>query len=127
MKMEDPISEQTIIRSKAHIPGPTVGVFQIPRDDAAEERGDTEEEIEPFTSVPEDTIQPSSQALARAPNHIDHPIKRVEELQVMLTSHINYSTSQFTYLEDQITALSSQIDDMMRKSEPESNSKSDAF
>ena len=55
MKMEDPISEQTIIRSKAHIPGPTISVSQILRDDAAEERGDTEKEIEHFTSVPEDT------------------------------------------------------------------------
>ena len=102
MKMEDPISEQTIIWSKAHIPGPTVGVFQIPRDDAAEERGDTEEEIEHFTSVPEDTIQPSSQAQARAPDSLNHLI--------------NHSTSQFTYLEGQITASSFQIDDMMRKS-----------
>ena len=55
MQMEDPISEQTIIWSKAHIPGPTISVSQILRDDAAEERGDTEEEIKHFTSVPEDT------------------------------------------------------------------------
>ena len=60
IQREDPISEQTIIRSKAHIPEPTVGVSQIPRDDANEERGDTEEEIEHLTSVPEDTAQPSS-------------------------------------------------------------------
>ena len=53
MKKEDPISEQTIIWSKAHIPGLTIGVSQIPRDDAIE-RGDTEEEIEHFTSVLED-------------------------------------------------------------------------
>ena len=52
---EDPISAQTMIQSKAHIPRPTVGVSQIPRDDAAEEEGDTEEEIEHFTLVPKDT------------------------------------------------------------------------
>ena len=60
MQREDPISEQTIIRSKAHIPKLTIGVPQIPRDDADEERGDTEEEIKHFTSVLKDTVQPSS-------------------------------------------------------------------
>ncbi|KAK9986784.1 hypothetical protein SO802_031735 [Lithocarpus litseifolius] len=67
MQKEDPISEQTFIRSKAHIPGPTVGVSQIPRDDA-NEGGDTKEEIKHFTSVPEDIVQPSSQARPRAPD-----------------------------------------------------------
>ena len=68
IQREDPISEQTIIQSKAHIPGPTVSVSQIPRDDAAEEGGDTKEEIEHFTSVSEDTAQPS-------PKHAqEHPI-----------------------------------------------------
>ena len=37
MQREDPISEQTIIQSKAHIPGPSVGVSQIPRDEEATE------------------------------------------------------------------------------------------
>ena len=55
MQREDPISEQTIIRSKAHIPGPFDGVSQIPRDDAAKEGGDTEKEIVHFTSVLEGT------------------------------------------------------------------------
>ena len=39
----------------------------------------------------------------------------------MLASHINYSTTQFIYLERQITALSPQIQDMMEKSDSESN------
>ena len=60
MQREDPISEQTIIRSKAHILGPSIGVSQIPRDDAAEEGGNTDKEIEHFTSIPEDTARPSS-------------------------------------------------------------------
>ena len=55
MQMEDPISEQTIIRSKAHIPGPSVDVSQIQRDDAIEEGGNIDEEIEHFTFVLEDT------------------------------------------------------------------------
>ena len=65
-------------QSKAHIPGSSVGVSQIPRDNVAKEGGDTEEEIEHFTSIPEDTTQPSSQAHARAPNHLDHLIEKVE-------------------------------------------------
>ena len=64
---------------------------------------------------------------ARALNRLDHLIGRVEELHVILTSHIRDSTSQFTYLEGQIIALSSQIDDMMRKSELESKLEFDAF
>ena len=107
MQREDPISEQTIIRSKAHIPELTVGVSQIPRDDADEEGGDTEKEIKHFTLVLEDTAQHSSQACTRAPNRLDHLIGRVEEMHVMLASHISYSTSQFAYLEGQITILSS--------------------
>jgi len=107
MQREDPISEQTMIRSKANIPRPSVGVSQIPRDDAAKEGGDTKKEIEHFILVPEDTSQPSSHARARAPNCLDHLIGRVKELQVMLASYISHSTSQFTYLEGQSTALSS--------------------
>ena len=116
IQRKDHISEQTIIRSKAHIPGPIVSVSQIPIDDVVEEGGDTKEEIEHFTSVPEDTAQPFSQAQARALDSLNHLIRRVKELHVMLALHINHSTSQFTYLEGQITASSFQIDDMMRKS-----------
>ena len=47
-------------QSKAHIPEPSVGVSQIPRDNVAEEGGDTEEEIKHFTSVLENTTQLSS-------------------------------------------------------------------
>ena len=128
MQREDPISAQTMIRSKTHILGPTIDVSQISKDDAAEE-GDTKEEIEHFTSVPEDTAQPSSQARIRAPDRLDRLLRRVVKLYEMLASHISPSTSQFTYLEGQITALSSQIDDMMRNSRQElaSDSESNTF
>ena len=126
MQREDPISVQTMIRSKTHIPGPTIDVSQISKDDATEE-GDTKEEIEHFTSVPEDTAQPSSQARIRAPDRLDRLLGRVVKLYEMLASHISHSTSQFTYLEGQITALSSRIDDMMRKPESELDLESDAF
>ena len=89
------------------------------RDEDVEERGKTNEEIDCFTSVPEDTPQPSSQAQARAPNCLDLLLGKVEELHIMLTSHINYSTIQFTYLQGQITALSFQVQDMMAKSDSE--------
>ena len=98
------ISTQTMTRRKAHIPEPSIGVSQIPRD---EEGADTEEEIEHFTSVSEDTTQPSSQERARALDRLNHLIRRVEGLHGMIASQINHSTSQFTYLEGQITALSS--------------------
>ena len=129
MQREDPISVQTMTRSKAHIPRPSVGVSQIPRDEAVEEEGDTKEEIEHFTSVPEDTAEPSSQARARAPDRLDRLLRRVEELHGMLASHINHSTSQITYLERKITALSSQIDDIMRnlRQELALDLKSDTF
>ena len=96
MQREDPISEQTIIWSKAHIPELTIGVSQIPRDDADEE-GDIEKEIEHFTSVLEDTAQHSSQARARVPNRLDHLIGRIKEMHVMLASqsatpHLNSHT-----------------------------------
>ena len=88
MQRDYPISAQTMTQSKAHIPGLSVGVSQIPRDNVAEEGGDTEEEIEHFTLVLEDTTQPSSQAHARAPDHLDHLIEKVEQMYGMLDSHI---------------------------------------
>ncbi|KAL0010826.1 hypothetical protein SO802_005934 [Lithocarpus litseifolius] len=61
MPRDYPIGAQTMTQSKAHIPGPFVGVSQIPRDNVDEEEGgDTEEEIDHFTSALEDTTQPSS-------------------------------------------------------------------
>ena len=67
MQRDYPISAQTMTWSKAHIPGLSVSVSQIPRDNVAEEGGDIEEEIENFTSIPEDTAQPSSQTCEQHP------------------------------------------------------------
>ena len=58
--------------------GSRTGVSQIPRDDVKEEDGDTEEEIDRFTSTPEGSAQPSSQAQARGPDHLDHLLARIE-------------------------------------------------
>ena len=48
-----PIGANTVTRSRAHITGPKTSVSQIPRDNVEEEGGDTEEEIDRFTSAPE--------------------------------------------------------------------------
>ena len=54
-----PIRAHTATRSIAHIRGSKTDVSQIPRDQVEEEGGDTEEEIERFTSAPESSAQPS--------------------------------------------------------------------
>ena len=72
-----------------------------------------EEEIKRFTSAPEDTAQPFSQSHARAPDRLDHLIARIDQMYGILESHMQDSSTQFTYIQGQITALSSQIDNMM--------------
>ena len=84
MPRDYPISAQTMTQSKAHIPRPSIGISQIPRDNVEEEGGDTKEEIERFTLALEDIAQPSSQACAQAPDHFDHLIARVEQMYGML-------------------------------------------
>ena len=73
-----PIGAHTVTHSKAHITESKTGISQIPKDDVEEEGGDTEEEIDRFTSTPEGFAQPSSQAQARGPVHLYHLIARVE-------------------------------------------------
>ena len=46
-----PVSAQIVTRRKAHITGPKISISQIPRDDIKEEGGDTEEEIDRYTSA----------------------------------------------------------------------------
>ena len=59
-----PIGDHTVNRSTTHIKGSKIGVHTIPRDRVEDEGGDTEEEIDRFTSTPESSAQPSSSALA---------------------------------------------------------------
>ena len=107
-----PIGASTVTRSKAHITGSRTIVSQIPRDNVEKEGEDTEEEIDRFTSAPEGSAQPSSQAQAQGPDHLDHLIARVEQMYGMLESHVQHTADQFSYIQGQITALSSQIEDM---------------
>ena len=94
-----PIGAHTVTRSKAHITGSKIGISQIPRDDIEEEGGDTEEEINRFTSAPEGFAQPSSQEQAQGPDCLNRLIARVEQMYGMLESHVQHITNQFTYVE----------------------------
>ena len=55
MPREESISRHTMNRSKAHIPGLEAGTTQMPKDEVADEGGNTEDEINRFTHGPEDT------------------------------------------------------------------------
>ena len=59
-----PIGAHTVTRSTAHIKGSKTSVHTIPQDCVEDEGGDTEEEIERFTSTIEPLAQPSSSAPA---------------------------------------------------------------
>ena len=59
-----PISDHTVNRSIAHIKGSKTGAYTIPRDRVEDKGGDTEEEIDRFTSAPKSSTQPSSFAPA---------------------------------------------------------------
>ena len=79
-----PIGANTVTRSKAHITISKTGISQIPRNHVEEEGGDIEEEIDRFTSAPKSSTQPSSQAQAWGPDHLDRLIARVEKMYTML-------------------------------------------
>ena len=59
-----PIGAHTVTQSTAYIKGSRTSVSLIPRDHVEEKGGDTEEEIDRFTSAPETSAQPSSSAPA---------------------------------------------------------------
>ena len=71
VQMDYPIGAHTVIRSTAHIRGSRICVHTIPRDRVEEEGGDTEEEIDRFTSAPKPSAYPSSSAPTRGPDRLD--------------------------------------------------------
>ena len=75
-------------RSTAHIKGYKTGVHTIPQDRVEEEGGDTEEEIDRFTSAPETSAQPSSSAPTQGPDKLDCLLDRVDQLYTLLDSHM---------------------------------------
>ena len=107
-----PIGAHTVTRSTTHIKGSKTGVHTIPQVRVADEGEDTEEEIDRFTSATEPSTQPSSSAPARGLDRLNRLLDRVEQMYTMLDSHMWHTTDQFAYVQGQITALSSQIDDL---------------
>ena len=84
----------------------------IPQDRGEDESGDTKEEIDRFTSAPASSAQPFSSAPARGLDRLDHILARVEQMYTMLDSHVQHIANQFTYVQGQITALSTQIEEL---------------
>ena len=78
VQRDNPIGVHTLTRSTAHIKGSKIGVHTIPRDRVEEEGGDTEEEIDRFTSILETSAQPSSLAPTRGPDRLDRLLDRVD-------------------------------------------------
>ena len=120
-----PIGAHTVNRSTAHIKASKTGVHTIPQGRVEDEGGDTEEEIDRFTSTPESLAQPSSSTPARGPDRLDRLLDRVDQMFTMRDSHVQHTATQFTYVQGQITALSSHIEDLSMAWG--SDSKSDQF
>ena len=62
-----PIGAHTLTRSTTHIKGSKTGVHTIPQARVEDEGGDTEEEIERFTTALEPSDQPSAQPSSSTP------------------------------------------------------------
>ena len=89
-----PIGANTLTRSTAHIKRPKTGPHLIPPprgapQDIPEEGGDTEEEIERFTSAPE-TAQPSSSAPAQPQglSKLDQILAKMDLMSTVLDTHV---------------------------------------
>ena len=107
-----PIGDHTINKSTTHIKGSKTGVHTIPRDWVEDEGGDTEEEIDRFTSTPKSLAQPSSSVPTWGPNRLNRLLDRVDQMFTMLDFHVQHTATQFAYIQGQIITLSSQIEDL---------------
>ena len=94
-----PIGDHTVNRSIAHINGSKTGVHTIPWDRVEDKGGDTEEEIDKFTSALESSTQPSSSAPTRGPDRLDRLLDRVDKMYTMLDSHVQHTATQFAYIQ----------------------------
>ena len=88
-----PIGDHTVNRSTAHIKGSKTGVHTIPRDRVEDEGGDTEEEIDRFTSTLESSAQPSFSTPARGPEKLDRLLHRVDQMYTMLDLHVQHTAN----------------------------------
>ena len=94
-----PIGAHTVTRSTTHVKGTKTSVSSIPQDRVEEEGGDTEEEIDRFTTALETSAWPSSSAPARGPDRLDRLLARVDQMFTMLDSHMQYTADQFAYVQ----------------------------
>ena len=93
VQMDYPIGDHTVNRSIAHINGSKTGVHTIPWDRVEDKGGDTEEEIDKFTSALESSTQPSSSAPTRGPDRLDRLLDRVDKMYTMLDSHVQHTST----------------------------------
>ena len=94
-----PIGAHTMTRSTAHIKGSKTGVHTIPQDRVKGKGGDTEEEIDKFTSTSKTSAQPSSFAPARGPDRLNSLLDRVDQMFTVLTTHAQHTADQFAYVQ----------------------------
>ena len=124
-----PIGDHTIVRSSAHIKKSKTGVPPMPQARVEEEGGDIEDEIDHFTialePLDQPLAQPSSFAPPRGPNRLDYLLAKIDQMSTVLDSHVQHMADQFAYIQGQITALSTQIEEILV--DPGSNSESEAF
>ena len=85
-----PIGAHIVTRSTTHIKGSKTSVHTIPQDHVEDEGGDTEKEIDRFTFAPETLAQPSSSTPARGPDKLDRLLDRVDQIFIMLDSHMQH-------------------------------------
>ena len=65
----------------------------IPQDRGEDKGGDTEEEIDRFTSALETSAQPSSSVPARGPDRLNRLLARVDQMFTMLDSHVQHTAT----------------------------------
>ena len=88
VQQDYPIGAHTGTRSTTYIKGSRTDVSSIPWDRVKEEGGDTEEEIDRFTTALETLAQLSSSALARGLDKLDRLQARVDQMFTMLDSYV---------------------------------------
>lgn len=107
------IGAHTLSRSIAHIRGSRIGVHIILQPHVEQDKDeDTEEEIDRFTSIRETSAQPSSSTPTQGLSKLDQLMAKMDQMSIVLDSHVQHAVNQFAYLQGQITALSSQIQDL---------------
>ena len=87
-----PIGGHTIVRSLAHIKKSKTGVPPMPQALVEEEGGDTEDEIDRFTTALEPldqpSAQPSSSAPPKGPDRLDCSLAKIDQMSTVLDSHV---------------------------------------